>query len=137
MCISYQSEALTAAEFGDILNRSGLSARRPVDGLRRLQRMLDGADLILTARDQRSGIIVGIARALTDWSYACYLADLAVDDAYQRRGIGRRLIELTREHVGEASFCLLISAPEATGWQHRDADHKRGIHGPAAQVKVR
>lgn len=116
MSITYQQEKLTAREFADVLNRSGLGVRRPVDDFPRLQRMLDGADLIITARDTRDDAIVGVARSLTDWCYACYLADLAVDKAYQRQGIGKRLIELTREHVGDESFCLLVSAPEALGF---------------------
>lgn len=116
MRIVYQRETLTAVQFADILDRSGLAARRPADDLPRLQRMLDGTDLLITARDPAADIIVGVARSLTDWSYACYLADLAVDEAYQKKGIGRRLIELTREQVGDESFCLLVSAPEALGF---------------------
>ncbi|KRA81636.1 GNAT family N-acetyltransferase [Altererythrobacter sp. Root672] len=113
MSISYQVETITAHQFVDILARSGLGARRPVEDLPRLQRMLDGADLVITARESATGKIVGVARSLTDWSYACYLADLAVDVSYQRKGIGAKMIELTREHAGDESFCLLISAPEA------------------------
>ena len=67
MTIAYQEEAITAEEFADILGRSGLGARRPTDDLPRLQRMLDGTDLLITARDSATGSIVGVARSLSDW----------------------------------------------------------------------
>jgi ribosomal protein S18 acetylase RimI-like enzyme len=119
MAIKYQREAIDAAQFADVLHRSGLGLRRPVDDLARLQRMLDGANLIVTARAVETEQIVGIARSLTDWSYACYLSDLAVDVDFQGMGIGKRLIELTREHAGDESMCLLVSAPDAVGFYQR------------------
>ncbi|MGE4371624.1 MAG: GNAT family N-acetyltransferase [Xanthobacter sp.] len=117
--LRYQQENISASEFADILNRSGLGARRPVEDLPRLQRMLDGATLLLTARDARSGTLLGVARALTDHAYACYLSDLAVDAAYQGHGIGRALLEMTRQLAGEDSMCLLLAAPDAVGFYEK------------------
>lgn len=116
MELIYQRETVGASEFADILNRSGLGERRPVEDLERLQRMLDGANLILTARAAGSQALIGIARSLTDWSYACYLSDLAVDRAFQGQGIGTRLIALTREYAGEQCMCLLLAAPDAVAF---------------------
>lgn len=118
MVVTYKREQVSASEFADILDRSGLGARRPVNDLPRLQRMIDGANLTITARLE-DGRIVGIARSLTDWSYACYLSDLAVDAALQGNGIGRRLIELTREFAGEECMCLVVSAPDAVSFYKR------------------
>ena len=117
--ICHQRESVTAPQFADILRRSELGQRRPVDDTPRLQRMLEGANLIITARSTSQGKLIGIARSLTDWSYACYLSDLAVDRDYQGKGIGKRLIELTREHAGEESMCLLVSAPDSVDFYHR------------------
>ena len=119
MTIRYQQETVSAAEFAEVLRRSGLAARRPADDLPRLQRMLDAADLVVTAREAETDRIVGLARSLTDWSYACYLSDLAVDADFQGRGIGRRLIEFTRELAGEECMCLLVSAPDAVDFYRR------------------
>ena len=119
MSIRYQQETITAGEFADVLNRSGLGARRPADDLPRLQRMLEGANLVVTARDAASGRLVGIARSLTDYCYACYLSDLAVDADYQRLGVGRRLMEVTRELAGDESMCLLVSAPDSVDFYRR------------------
>lgn len=116
MTVSYQRDTISAEQFADILDRSGLGERRPVSDMPRLRRMLDGASLIVTARDADTGHIVGIARSLTDWCYACYLSDLAVDRAFQGKGIGRKLIETTREFAGEESMCLLVSAPDSVGF---------------------
>ncbi len=89
---------LSAEEFQAILIASTLAERRPAQDLQRLDRMLRQADLIATARD--GGKLVGISRAITDFSYCCYLSDLAVDVAYQRRGIGKRLIHETHQAAG-------------------------------------
>jgi ribosomal protein S18 acetylase RimI-like enzyme len=119
MSITYAEHSPTPEQFADVLNRSGLGARRPVDDPARLKRMLDGASLTVSATDDASGEIVGIARSITDFSYACYLSDLAVDQAYQRRGIGKRLIELTRDRAGPQCALILISNPNAVEFYRR------------------
>ena len=112
MTIAYAREDdLGATEFIQVLRRSGLAERRPVDDAARIATMLAHANLIVTARE--AGRLVGVSRALSDFSYCCYLSDLAVDRACQRRGIGRALIEETRREAGPNSMCLLISAPDA------------------------
>lgn len=95
--IRYHNELLLQAdEFVDCLIRSTLAERRPVDDIARIEGMLRHADLIITARTT-SGLLVGVARALTDFHYCTYLSDLAVDVHYQRSGIGRELIAKTHQ----------------------------------------
>ena len=115
MPIIYSEERdLSAHDFRHILLASTLSERRPVDDLDRLERMLRHADLIITARDGTR--LVGVSRAITDFSYCCYLSDLAVDVTYQRQGIGKRLIDETRVRAGESATLLLVSAPAAEAY---------------------
>ena len=103
---------LGAAEFVDVLVRSTLSERRPVGDRDRIARMLKNASLVLTAR-ATEGLLVGVSRAITDYSYCTYLSDLAVDVAYQRQGIGRELIRQTHEAAGLETSLVLLSAPNA------------------------
>ena len=118
MPIAYAHEPeLSAAAFRDVLIASTLGERRPVEDLERLERMLREADLIVTARDGRR--LVGISRALTDFSYCCYLSDLAVDAAYQRRGIGRQLITETHTLAGPQTTLILVAAPNAESYYPR------------------
>jgi ribosomal protein S18 acetylase RimI-like enzyme len=119
MQFRYERGTVTAAQFADLLEKSGLASRRPADDIPRLQRMLDNADLTVTATVAETGQLVGIARSLTDWSYATYLSDLAVDAAFQGRGIGRRLIEETRDLAGGETMLLLVSAPDAVGFYRK------------------
>lgn len=115
MAIIYASEPdLSAQEFRDVLIASTLGERRPVDDGDRLERMLRNAGIIITARD--GARLVGVSRAISDFSYCCYLSDLAVDVAYQRQGIGKRLIEETRKRAGEGCTLVLISAPAAESY---------------------
>ncbi len=112
MPISYAMEPdLSAQEFRSVLVASTLAERRPVEDLTRLDRMLRHADLVVTARDGLR--LVGISRAVTDFSYCCYLSDLAVDVTYQRQGIGKRLIEETHRAAGETTTLILVAAPAA------------------------
>jgi GNAT superfamily N-acetyltransferase len=99
-------------EFVDVLQRSTLAERRPVDEPERIAGMLARADLILTARTE-SGLLVGVSRAITDYHYCTYLSDLAVEQAHQRQGIGRELIRRTHEAAGLATRLILLSAPAA------------------------
>lgn len=102
---------LTVEEFQAILVASTLAERRPVQDPLRLEKMLHHADLIVTARD--SGRLVGVSQAGTDFSYCCYLSDLAVDVQYQHQGIGRRLVEETHRAAGEDTTLILHAAPAA------------------------
>src|SRR6185312_13777728 len=119
MAIRYALEPdLTAEEFRAILLASTLAERRPADDLQRLERMLREADVIVTARDGQR--LVGVSRAITDFSYTCYLSDLAVDVAYQRQGIGKRLIAETHRSAGGDLVTLnLIAAPAAEQYYPR------------------
>jgi len=110
MDITYRIEpSPDAAQVAELFRRSGI--RRPVDDVERIGRMIAHANLIVCAYDGER--LVGIARALTDFSFCCYLSDLAVDRDYQRRGIGRELVRRVREAIGEESMLLLLAAPNA------------------------
>ena len=76
--------------------------------------MLDQADVVVTAR--AGGRLVGISRALTDYCYCTYLADLAVVPAFQRRGIGRELIRHTHDAAGRSTMLILLAAPKAESY---------------------
>lgn len=116
MTITYSLEpGLSAEEFRAVLIASTLGARRPVDDTPRLDKMLRQADVIVTARDGQR--LVGVSRAVTDFCYCCYLSDLAVDAAYQRQGIGKRLVAETHRSAGvELTSLVLVAAPGAESY---------------------
>jgi predicted N-acetyltransferase YhbS len=102
---------LSEQEFREVLIASSLAERRPADDLQRLEKMLRNADIVVTARDESR--LVGVARSITDFSYCCYVSDLAVDVAYQRQGLGKRLIEETKARAGDQTTLILVAAPAA------------------------
>jgi GNAT superfamily N-acetyltransferase len=111
--ICYQREpGLPLEEFIDVLVRSTLGERRPIHDRQTMAGMLEHADVICTARTAE-GLLVGVARALTDYSYCTYLADLAVDAAYQKQGIGRRLLHEAHQAAGLNTTLILLAAPKA------------------------
>jgi predicted N-acetyltransferase YhbS len=103
---------LSSAEFVDVLERSTLAERRPVDDASIVAGMLEHADLVATARTS-DGLLIGVARAITDFHYCTYLSDLAVDVSFQRCGIGKQLIEFTHKKAGENTTLILLAAPGA------------------------
>lgn len=110
--IVYRSDTkITAEQFIDLLNRSTLGERRPVNDPLRIRKMLDHGNVLVTAWDDN--LLVGVSRALTDFSFCSYLSDLAVDQNYQHKGIGKKLIDITHEVSGEQTMLILLAAPAA------------------------
>ncbi len=112
MGILYRDDAIISPEAAiDLYRRSTLGERRPVGRPDIFSEMLRNANLTITAwHDEK---LAGIARSLTDFSYVAYLADLAVDAEYQHQGIGKRLIEETRQRLWPECMIVLLSAPQA------------------------
>jgi predicted N-acetyltransferase YhbS len=104
------------AQLVEVYRRSTLGERRPIDDLERMAQMLARANLVVTAWDGER--LVGVARSLSDFCYATYLSDLAVDVDYQSRGIGRELISRTQAAGGQATICL-FAAPKAVDYYPR------------------
>ncbi|MBU0621282.1 MAG: GNAT family N-acetyltransferase [Gammaproteobacteria bacterium] len=103
---------LASAEVAAVFDASGI--RRPTNDLERIARMFANANLVFSAWHE--GRLVGVCRALTDFSYCCYLSDLAVDKAFQTQGIGSELIAQVRAAIGEEVALILLSAPEAMAY---------------------
>lgn len=104
-------------EFVDLLKRSSLAERRPVDDPTCIKAMIEHANLLCTAWDGEK--LIGVARSVTDFEYCCYLSELAVDEAYQKTGIGRELIRLTQSRLGSRAKIILLATPEAEGYYPR------------------
>lgn len=115
MQISYEdSVKLDVEEVIELYRRSTLGERRPVERPDQFAAMLANANLIITAWDEKK--LVGIARSLTDFAYVAYLSDLAVDQAYQKMGIGQRLIAETKQRLWPECKIVLFSAPLANAY---------------------
>jgi GNAT superfamily N-acetyltransferase len=116
--ILYQREPnLSVEEYIEILERSTLAERRPVDDKARIAQMLEHANLIITARED--GKLIGANRCLTDFSFFCYCADLSVDKNYQGQGIGSALLDKAREFLHPKTHTYLVAAPDAiTFYEH-------------------
>jgi ribosomal protein S18 acetylase RimI-like enzyme len=110
MKITYKTEVVpTAEQVIELYNSAGLP--RPTHDAERIQKMYENSNLIVTAWDGDK--LVGVSRTITDWVWSSYLADLAVSPDYKKSGIGKKLIELTREKLGEQAMILLLSVPTA------------------------
>ncbi|MEC2073725.1 GNAT family N-acetyltransferase [Alkalihalophilus marmarensis] len=122
--ITYEvNRAISAEQLADLFKRSTI--KRPHEDAARLTKMIEASPLLVTAWD--GDHLTGAARSLTDFSYCCYLSDLAVDKRYQHKGIGRKLIERTRQEIGTECSLILLSSPEALNYYpkvgFKKADH--------------
>ena len=98
--------------------------------------MLQHANLLCTAWDGSK--LVGVARSVTDFEYCCYLSDLAVDEDYQKAGIGRELIRLTRSRLGNKAKIILLAAPAAEAYYPKigfDAHKSAWVLGAESKLK--
>jgi predicted N-acetyltransferase YhbS len=112
MSISYSSSTnISADQAIDLYIRSTLGERRPIHNRKAFENMFKHANLIISAWDEDK--LVGISRALTDFSYVAYLSDLAVDVQYQKQGIGKRLIQETKARLDQDCMLVLLAAPKA------------------------
>ncbi len=102
---------LSTDQFITLLNTSTLGDRRPVEDVECMEGMLANSNLIITA--WADDVLVGVARSVTDFHYACYLSDIAVDAGCQEQGIGKRMLALTQAQLGPQCKLILIAAPKA------------------------
>jgi ribosomal protein S18 acetylase RimI-like enzyme len=110
--------SLSPEEFRRVLVQSGLGATRPIDDARRLRQMLAGASILMTARS-REGELLAVARGMTDGAWIAHLAELAVAKHAHGRGVGRRLLQSVRAHLGDRVMLVLASVPDAVGFYER------------------
>lgn len=111
--VVYRRESTVSVnELAEVFARSGI--QRPHDDPQRLGRMLQHANLTVTARVD--GKLVGVARCLTDHAWCCYVSDLAVLKTQQGRGIGQRLLEQVRKIAGKGCTLILNAAPGAASY---------------------
>jgi predicted N-acetyltransferase YhbS len=121
--ITYRDNAkITADQAIDLYVRSTLGERRPINSVETFKAMLENANLTITAWDGEK--LIGISRSLTDFAYVAYLADLAVDQKYQKSGIGKQLIKETKARLGSECMIVLLAAPKANEYyEHIGFEH--------------
>jgi GNAT superfamily N-acetyltransferase len=129
MHVAYKiNTAVSADQFIKLLEDSTLAERRPTEDRACMKGMLANSNLLVSAWDGAE--LVGIARSVTDFHYACYLSDLAVARSHQERGIGKRLQAVTQEQLGPRCKLILLAAPAADSYYK----HLGYSHNPRAWV---
>ena len=115
MQITYKvNPKISSQEFIDLLKKTSLGERRPLDNPKIIEDMLAHADILITAN--LNDKIIAIARSVTDFSFCCYLSDLAVDESYQKMKIGQTLIDKTIEQLQPSCKLILLAAPLAVDY---------------------
>src|SRR5690554_3506424 len=132
MSIEYKiNEPVTTDQFIELLVNSTLGERRPIDDRHCMEGMISNSNLTVSA--WFGSKLIGIARSMTDFHYACYLSDLAVSKNHQKSGIGKQLQILTQEQLGPKCKLILIAAPSANQYY----EHIGFNHNPRCWVLER
>jgi GNAT superfamily N-acetyltransferase len=132
MNIEYKiNTPISTDQFIELLKESTLSERRPIDDRACMQGMVNKSNLMVTA--WKGEQLIGVARSLTDFHYACYLSDLAVHKRYQKNSIGRNLQKITQEQLGPKCTLILVAAPAANTYY----EHLGFTHNPRCWVLER
>ena len=115
MNIEYKiNEPITFKQFVGLLEKSRLADRRPIHNSECMEGVVKNSNLVVSAWHGHK--LIGIARSVTDFHYACYLSDLAVDQKYQKNGVGKILLSLTQEQLNEECKLILVAAPDANSY---------------------
>lgn len=118
MSIEYKiNEPVSTDQFIALLKNSTLGERRPIQDRECMEGMILNSNLTVSAWESVN--LVGLARSMTDFHYACYLSDLAVNKSHQKSGIGKQLQIITQKQLGPKCKLILIAAPAANEYyQH-------------------
>ncbi|EAZ79901.1 GNAT family N-acetyltransferase [Algoriphagus machipongonensis] len=122
---------ISLEEFIEVLEKSTLAKRRPMEDRTLLEQMVSGANLWVTARDDK-GNLIGFMRGISDYCYRTFVADLAVKKSHQRQGIGRELLLKARE-IAPTARLILFSAEDAEAFYQKLGFH---LHERCYQLKV-
>jgi GNAT superfamily N-acetyltransferase len=118
MSIVYaQEQGLSAGDYAAVVGSTYMRDRRPVANAERVARILAGSNMIVTARE--NGEIVGVLRGMSDGEWVCYVADLAVRDGHQRKGIGTGMLNECKRILGPGMGIVLAAYPEAVSYYRK------------------
>ena len=111
--ITIREERISAEEYIEFLKRTDLGSQYPKERFaERISRLVKNVSVSLVARNE-DGLAVGVLFGLTDFCYWLYVTDLGVDRAYERQGIGRRLMrEALALAGGEKDIAVYLIANE-------------------------
>ncbi len=113
--VTYQiNTPITPEQFVELLGKCRLGARRPLDNYYVIKGMLDNADFLVTAWEELE--LIGVARCVSDFSYCCYLSDLAVAEDYQQQDVGHMMIKKIEQQLPPSCRIILLSAPDAADY---------------------
>lgn len=116
--ITYKTgEIPPVEELIDLFNCSDYFPIKDKTDLGRIMKMFKNSSIVITAWENRK--LIGLSRALSDFSYCCYLSDLCVRNEYKRHGIGHKLVELTKEKAGNECKLILQSSPNAKAFYNK------------------
>ena len=118
MSIVYaQEHSLSASDYIEVVGSTYMSEKRPLTNPMRVDKILRGSNMIVTARED--GAITGVLRGMSDGEWVCYVADLVVHERHQRKGIGQGLLDACKSILGPGMGIVLVAYPEAETFYRR------------------
>jgi ribosomal protein S18 acetylase RimI-like enzyme len=92
------------------------------------QQLLDGSNLIITAREQNRQL-VGFLTAITDNAMHAFITLVEVLENYQKQGIGKNLVKLAISHFkGNYDIVLITDPDKGTFYKKLGFEEIYGMH---------
>lgn len=107
MAFTVHQQIPTDAELVSLYEAVGWSAYTN-DG-ERLARAVRGSHLVLCARNDASGSLVGLVRTVSDGETIVYVQDILVTPDDQREGIGGALLDAVLERYADVRQLVLLT----------------------------
>jgi GNAT superfamily N-acetyltransferase len=112
-----QEQSLSASDYIAVVGSTYMSEKRPLTNPERVDKILRGSNMIVTARED--GEIAGVLRGISDGEWVCYVADLVVHSRHQKKGIGQGLLDTCKSLLGPGMGIVLVAYPEAESFYRR------------------
>lgn len=107
--IEIKHAAIDAEEYIAFLGRTNLGHQYPKENfVQRICVLVSNVQISLIARNPNR-TVVGVCFGLTDFAYWLFLTDLGVDRRYERRGLGKFLVEAAHELSGGEKAVVMFT----------------------------
>lgn len=110
MAFTIDSQIPTDTELVSLYDAVGWSAYTAAP--ERLARAVRGSHLVLCARNEATGSLVGLVRTVSDGETIVYVQDILVTPDDQREGIGGALLDAVLEHYADVRQLVLLTDDE-------------------------
>ena len=82
--------------------------------IERMERALENSSFVVCAWHEED--LIGFARGISDFAWSGWLSQIAIAPKFQKKGVGRKIMDLILERLGDEASLLTHSAEASNGF---------------------